>query len=781
MALEVATTPAESLFQEALSRHQQGELALAESLYGQVLALQPRHAGALHLAGVLALGRGDPQRARELLSQSVRINANVPQVHMDLGNALHSARRLDEALSSYSRATALKPDFLEALFNKTLVLQQLGRHEEALRACEQALRLQPNFVNALLTRALLLAALRRHAEALAAYDDCLQRLPAHGETLNNRGVLLLDMDRLEEALASFDRAAQLAERPPGVISNRGVALLRLGRLEEAERAFAHAVGLEPDNYEAHFNRANALRKLQRREEALQCFDAALAVRPDSNDAFLGRAETLAELGRYSDAAGCLIKLSSVVPQKDYALGLRVYLQSVLCNWEGYQTNVQQLVKAVKAGRRAAFPFSFLSVSDSAIAQLRCARTFVNASYPGATSALHRGESYGHDKIRVAYLSGDFRDHPVSTLLAGVVERHDRERFESVAISLRPAEDSPMGRRMQAAFDHFIAADKLGTAEIATLIREREIDILVDLMGFTSGCKTEVLALRPAPVQVSWLGFPGTMGAGYIDYTLADSWVVPRERLADYGEKIVWMPGCFQPNDRQRPMAPTPVDRREHSLPETGIVFCSFNNQYKLTPEMFAVWMRILREVSDSVLWVFVDEAAAAENLRNEATRHGVAAERLVFAPRASYPDHLARLRCADLFLDTFPFNGGASTSDALWAGLPVLTLTGEALAARMAGSLLRAVGIPELVSDNIEDYANTAITLARTPGAFAALRARLTEQRETAALFDSARFARHLERAFTFMRDRTERGKRPASFSVAELESPGPEVTLIGP
>lgn len=760
----------EAVFQEALSRHRNGDIALAEAFYKQVLTLQPRHAGALHLLGVLTLQKGAVQQACELLGQSIRADGQIPQVHLDLGNALHAAQRFEQALTSYERAVALKADFLEARFNRVLVLQQLQRFEQAWRGCEEVLALQPNFVNALFTRGALLGSLQRYEEALAAYDRCLQLAPGHADAHNNRGALLLGMQRPEEALAAFDAAIRLAEHSPGAMTNRGVALSRLNRLEEAERAFALATTLEPHNHEAHLSRANVLRKLQRTEESLQCLDTVIKLRPDGADALLSRAETLTELSRYAEAAGCIIKLATLLPQKDYAIGLRVYLQSVLCDWEGYSANARQLVEAVRAGKRAAYPFNFLSVSDSAAAQLRCARTFVKERYPAA-APLYQGESYQHNRIRVAYLSADLRDHPVATLLAGVLELHDRERFELIGLALRPAEDSAMGRRIRAVFDEFIQVDQLPAAEIASLIRAREVDVLIDLMGFTSFCRTEVLALRPAPAQVSWLGFPGTLGASYIDYLLADSFVVPRSRCADYAEKIVWMPDCFQPNDRLQQLAHGLPVRSDYGLPETGVVFCSFNNQYKLTPGLFEVWMRVLREAPASVLWIFTDEQTAFENLCREAIRHGVEPGRLVAAARVPYAEHLARMHCADLYLDTFPFNGGTSTSDALRAGLPVLTLTGEAFAARMAGSLLNTLGLTELVTSNIDAYAKIAIELGRNPTALSDLRLRVTTSAARSALFDTGRFCRHLERAFSFMRERSQRREPPASFCVAPLEA----------
>jgi protein O-GlcNAc transferase len=580
-------------------------------------------------------------------------------------------------------------------------------------------------------------------------------------------VLLLELNRPEDALESFDRALKLAPASAKVLNNRGNALLRLHRLNEAVASFDAAIALEPASFEALRNRGSALRKLGLKEAALASIDSALALRADSA-AMLDRAEILVDLKRYPEAIACLNQLLALAPKTNYAAGLRLHLKGLVCDWEDYEAQVRELRAAVEAGGRADYPFPFLSVTDSASAQARCARTFTEDKFPAAASAVWRGKRYRHAKIRVAYVSADLREHPVSALLAGVFEKHNRGRFETIAISLRPAEQSSMGQRIRAAFDSFIDVSQMSDRAVAELLRERQIDIAVDLMGYTQGSRTGILAHRPAPIQVNYLGFPGSMGASYMDYLLADEFLIPAAQRRHYREKVIWLPECFQANDDQRTTAGAPA-RRHFGLPELGFVFCCFNNHYKINPACFAVWMRLLRLAPGSILWLLAEEPAIRENLGRAAAAGDVDPKRLIFAPRIPYGDHLARLSCADLFLDTLPFNGGATASDALWAGVPVVTCAGEALAARMAGSLLTSVGLPELITHDLARYEALSLSLATTPDLLADYRARLKRNRHASALFDSERFCRHLESAYVSIWQRAESGKPPEALSVPAL------------
>jgi predicted O-linked N-acetylglucosamine transferase (SPINDLY family) len=768
-ALEPARAqPLNALFQQGLNRQREGALGEAQAIYENILSQQPRHAAALHLLGSLLLQQGNALRACDLLRQSTAVNPALAQVHSDLGNALWAAGHPEEAIGSYDRAIELDPKLCEAHFNRSVILQQLRRFEEALQSCERAVELQPTLVVALYNRAALLSGLNRTQDALGAYERCLQISPHHVEALNNRGVILLGLQQPEAALESFAAALCIVPRAAEALQNRGNALRRLSRHAEAIRSYEEALAVRPQFFEALLNRGHAYKELGNAEAALTNFDAAVALRPTSAEALFARAEVLADLHRYSEASATLVELLDIAPDEDYAPGLKLYLKAATCNWQQFDEHRRELLARVECGRRAAAPPALLALSDSASLQATCARTFVADRFVSAAHARHRAP-YAHRAIRVAYLSGDLRTHPVSRLLVRVLERHDQLRFHTLGLSLRPAEAGDFGERMRRAFDEFIDVSALGSAAIADLIAEREVDILVDLMGFTNGSRFEVLAARPAPIQVNFLGFPGTTGASFIDYILADDFLIPEQFSRHYSEQIARLPDCFQPNDDWSPLAAPACTRAELSLPNEAFVYCCFSNNYKFTPECFEVWMRVLRTVPGSVLWLLADSEAVSRHLGVEAERRGVDARRLIFAERAPYQEYLERLQHADLFLDTFPFNAGATASDALRAGVPVLTCAGEAFASRMAGSLLQAIGLPELITDNFKEYERQAVAIATTARRIDELRERLAEARIHSPLFDSTRYCRHLERAFTTMWERAERAASAASFNVEAL------------
>src|SRR5262249_5724845 len=439
-----------------------------------------------------------------------------------------------------------------------------------------------------------------------------------------------------------------------------------------------------------------------------------------------------------------------------------------CDWRRFASESSRLIDDVRAGKRASEPFVLIGLSGSAGDQLRCSEIYVRDDSRSASAPIWKGERYRHDRIRVAYLSADFRDHAVCRLLAGVFEQHDHARFETIAVSFGPDGPSEMRSRVQCAFDRFIDVRKNNDRDIANLSRDLEIDIAVDLMGFTKDSRCGIFALRAAPVQVNYLGYPGTMGADYMDYIIADRIVIPDSQRQHYREKVVWLPDTFQANDSMRRMEEHAATRADAGLPETGFVFCWFSNSYKITPPMFDIWMRLLRGVEGSVLWLVGGSPTVERNLRREADVRGVSPDRLVFVARIDYSTYLSRYRLADLFLDTLPFNAGATASDALWAGLPLITCSGEAFASRMAAILLQSIGLPELIAPSLARYETLALELARNRNVLAAAKSKLGRHRNAYPLFDTDRFRRHIEAAYLTMWQRYQRGDPPASFAVED-------------
>jgi predicted O-linked N-acetylglucosamine transferase (SPINDLY family) len=544
------------------------------------------------------------------------------------------------------------------------------------------------------------------------------------------------------------------------------SLLQLGRKPEALTCYESYLKGNPNSAEAWHNRGIALSQMQRFDEAVASFDKVLALRPDSAQTWSNRAHAQFEQKRYEEAVADYDKALALDPEAGSARGYRLLAKLWCCDWRNLDADIAEVSSRVRAGARVIQPFGHLSVSRDPADQLLCARLWSARQEP--QSPLWRGERYAHDKIRVAYVSGDFCVHPVSILMAGVFEHHDKSRFETTAISFGPDDGSDLRWRIARSFDRFVDVRGRMDFDIAKLMRELEIDIAVDLMGLTGAARNAILAHRPAPLQVNYLGFPGTMALPHMDYIIADPIVIPPNEARHYTEKIVHLPDTYMASDAHRRVADRVFTRADAGLPETGFVFACFNNSYKFSPAIFETWMRVLKVVDNSVLWLSEPNPVAKRNLADEAERHGVSRHRLVFAPFLDrIDDHLARLKLADLFLDTLPCNAHTTASDALFAGVPVLTTPGTTFAGRVGASLLSAIGLRELIAESLASYERRAIELARNPGVLAAIRETLKANQASHPLFDTARFTRHLEAAFAQVRERQRRGLAPESFSVA--------------
>jgi protein O-GlcNAc transferase len=647
-------------------------------------------------------------------------------------DALECLAREDyaDAESRLRRALLLVPARGSVLTNLSAALLRQGKIAEAAQFAEQSVGLDPRNAEGWLN----LAFCRRRAGALAEALACCERSvaakPDHPDGWSSRSAALLELQRPEEALESCDRAIALHAGHAEAWSNRGLALNALHRFDEAVASYQHATALDPRSAQAWTNLAVALADLGRYEESAACYDKALALEP--------------------------------LP---FALGDWLRARMQVCDWTGFDAACDRTLAAVDAGERAASPFALLAIASSPAQQRRCAEAYIAELFPaGALPAPHPRRVPG--RIRLGYFSRDFRNNALSYVLAGLFEQHDRSRFELFAFSFGPQVIDATRRRVEAAFEHFLDVSGKTDERIAQLARERGIDIAVDLKGLSGYARTGIFARRAAPVQVNYMGYPGTMGAPYIDYLIADRVVVPERELPHYAECVVWLPHTYWANDSKRPIARRTPTRAEAGLPEGAFVFCCFNNPAKITPDVFGLWMRLLGAAEGSVLWLLDHNAAATRNLRAEAQARGIAPARLVFAPQLEPSEHLARHRVADLVLDTFHYNAHTTAVDALWAGLPVLTFPGEAFASRVGASLLQALGLPELIAGSRGDYERLALSLASDRERLAAVRTKLARNIATHPLFDTALFAPHMEAAYTAMHGRCLQGLPPQRFEV---------------
>ena len=702
----------------------------------RALQLQPGFAQAWCCRGNALAGLGQLQPALECFDRAIALQPGFAEAYTNRGNARCTLHEYPAAIADFDRAIALQPEFAEAFSNRSTALHELGQLQAALESIDRAVRLRPGFAQAWSNRGNSLHALQRYAEAVESLDAAIRLQPDLAEAYNNRGNSRRELQQFAAAVADFDTAIRLKPGFAEAYSNRGDALHDLKQYAAAIESFDRAIALNPGYAEAYANRGNVRQYLQQFPQALQDFDSAFALNPEL----------------------------------DYLAGMRLYMKRLLCDWENIEAESLQVETGIARGKRAIIPFSTLAIYNSNTLQRTAGETYARQRYSAAASPLRPYPA--HDRIRIGYYSADFHTHAICNLMAEVFERHDKQSFQIFAFSFDPHPPDPMRVRVVAAMDQFLDVCDKSDSEIVQLSRELEIDIAIDLMGFTEHCRPAIFARRAAPIQVNYLGYPASMGADFMDYILADRTIVPESARADYSEKIASLPDTFQANDSTTVPSANPRTRAEEGLPEHGFVFCCFNNCYKIAPGLFDIWMRILHSVPGSVLWLLEDNQWVAASLRREAASRGIAPERLVFAQRVLLPDHLVRQQLADLFLDTLPFNAGATASPALRAGLPILTCMGQAFAGRMAASLLRAVDLPELVTTTPEAYESLAIELALNPARLLALRERLARNRTTTPLFDTARFTRNLEAAYTAVHARVHAGLPPDHIHIEPVPPP---------
>ncbi len=715
--------------------YRQRRLPEADRLLGQILQRASGDVGALHLAGLIAQETGRLPRAASLLSKAVKLSPRAAPLLDALAGVLNDLGQQQEALVQWDKATRIDPAFADAWVNRGTLLKALNRPAEAVDSYDRALAIEPNFAEAHYNRALALGQLRRFAEALDGFDRTIGLTPGFVEAHVGRGTILAESQRHEEAMASFRRA----------------------------------IALRPDHAEAHYNTGTSLLGLGRTRDAIGYFDKAIALRPDHADAYHNRGIAEEEQGLHEQALLSQEKALALRPDFDFLAGDLLQLRLTVCDWLNLDPSMPE---RIAKGERACAPFAALLAFEDPELQRKAAAIYAAAKHPadGRLGAIE--PKAPGDKIRVGYFSPDFREHPVARLMIGLFENHDRSRFDTVGFAYGPPVNDPMSERIAAACDEMVDLRGISDEAAARLARAMNIDIAVDLGGYTKFARTGIFALRAAPVQVSYIGYLGTMGADYIDYIVADRVMVPEEFRRFYTEKIVSLPS-FQSNPMDRPVSDAPVSRADAGLPETGFVFCCFNNNFKILPTIFAAWVRILKAVPRSVLWLYIAGDAAERNIRASATAAGLPADRIVFARNVPYPEYLARLRLADLFLDTAPYNAGTTASDALWMGLPVLTRLGQTFAGRMGASLLTAIDLPELIAPSAEAYEAMAIALADDPDRLTSIRQKLLANRSAARLFDTKRFARDIETAYAAMVQRSRAGLAPDHIDVTPSPATG--------
>jgi predicted O-linked N-acetylglucosamine transferase (SPINDLY family) len=589
------------------------------------------------------------------------------------------------------------------------------------------------------------------SQAALAYEEVLKASPVHDKSLYMLGYIAGQQGNFSKAVAYFDKAISINSHSSEYFLNRGNAHRNLYQLEAAIRDYDNSIELNSDVSETYLARATARHLRKDLIQAVADYSMAISINPDCAEAFFNMGQALLQLKQADSASISFFKALEIKPDFDFLLGTCLHSKMKLCDWGNLGEGLNILEAEVSSLKKVTTPFAALSLIDNPKLHLQAAQTYGNSKFASNLLLGPIPKRVPKDRIRVGYFSADFHNHATSYLMAELFEAHDRLKFEIYGFSFGPNSQDEMRNRLSKGFDKFLDVSKLPDSEIAQLSRDLEIDIAIDLKGYTEDSRTEVFAYRCAPIQVNYLGYPGTMGVDYMDYVIADPIVVSESNVDSFTEKIAYLPNCYQVNDSKRKISDNQFTRSDCGLPEKGFVFCCFNNSYKIHPQTFQIWMRILQSVEGSVLWLYEDNATASANLREEAERLAVDSNRLIFAPRLSMQEHLARHCMADLFLDTLPYNAHTTASDALWSGVPVLTCMGKSFAGKVAASLLNAIDLPELITYNEQKYEEKAVQIATDPQVLDSLKTRLSMNKTTSSLFNIGQFTSYFEVALSKM------------------------------
>lgn len=703
----------------------------------EAINIEPLNHGAWANLGNAQAGLNLTLDAKESYERALEIQPNSAEYLYNLANAFHQLKDFQSAVCLFQRSLSIDSKIAETHNNLSATLVEIGSFHEALKHTAAALNLKRDYPEAWNNRGRAFVAIGQYHEGLESYKNAVRIHPGYAEAWNNYGNLLCDLRQYSQGIESYEKAIQI----------------------------------KPSYAEAWSNYGNALSDLNSHDKALDCYRKAIECNPVYADGWRNQGSVFNNLGRYADALTSYRHAFLLDPHLDYLQGGIVHAQMKICDWHQIDERIEKIHEGLKAGRKVATPFEVLSISDDPHLHKLAANTYAVDKFPIVNTdfSINVFESVSESpkKLRIGYFSADFRQHAVAYLSAKLFELHDSEQIETIGFYFGPATNDGMHTRISQAFDRFIDIRYISDNEVARIAREIGIDIAVDLGGYTQYSRTRIFALRVAPIQVNFLGYPGTMGVNYYDYIIADTTLITERELEHYSEKIVFLPDVYQPNDADRTLIKNDKLFEKYNIFSDNFIFACFNNTYKITPEIFKSWMKILASVPKSVLWLFKDNEFAVNNLRQHAARNGVDSDRLIFAEKMPQAEHLVRISKADLFLDTFPYNAHTTASDALWVGLPLLTLMGKAFPSRVAASLLQSIGMSELITRTLVDYVEKAIHIASDSSEIFRLKKQLEEARLSGPLFDSIRFTKNLETAYQFMYKNYKLGYSPQHIRIS--------------
>ncbi|BEI36383.1 tetratricopeptide repeat protein [Polynucleobacter sp. HIN7] len=743
------------LLNKALESLGNSNLDSAELYLNQASKLQAHNPHVLGLLGIVYTQRGNYPDALKFLNDSLRILPKNPLTLSNLGNVYASLKNFENAIEFYKKSIKVNPNYVEAWSNVGNALQEIDCFEEAITHYDKALSLRPDFAEAWSNKGNALQALKRFEEAVIHYDKALSLNPNYAEAWSNKGNALQELKRLDEAIAHYDKALSLKPSYLKGYIGKGNTLVELKRFEEAVIYYDKALEFKPDYAEAHSAKGNALYELKLFDAAIDHHNKALKLKPDYAAGWINKGVTVNELGDYDEAIVCFSQALNLKPDVFWVDGYLIHAKMKICNWSELSTHLESISEKIMGNQKVIRPFALLSLVDDPVLHKKAAHTYVQY-YFSSNSELGSIPKYSKkERLRIAYFSPDFRTHPVSHLTSELFELHDRSRFEVIAFSLQktPPGDQ-MNVRLRNVFDHFIEVNQLSDLEVAKLARHLEIDIAIDLAGHTQHSRGGIFSYRAAPIQVNWLGYPGTTGIKFIDYLVADRTIIPISEQHMYSEKIAHLPNTYMVDDSKRTPSDRIFTREECGLPRNRFIYCCFNNDFKFNPFILDCWARILLATQNSVLWISENNRNFQKNILAEFENRDIEPSRIIFAGRVdSMGDYLARYRLADLFLDTYPYGAHTTAIDSLKAGVPILTLMGQSFASRVAASLLNTIGLGELITFSQEEYEALAIDFAMAPNKLEDVKLKLRDNLQITPLFNTSLFAKNLEAIYLKMYD----------------------------
>lgn len=709
-----------------------GNLNKAKKISEHYLIKNPKDLNALQILSGVFFHSKDFENAKIVLKRLIEINSSNAQIHNNYALALFNLSEFEKALECLNKAIKIDQNYAEAYYNRGNVFLKLQNRELALKSFDRAIELSPDYKMA----------------------------------LNNKGNLLKDIGKLDEALLSYQRAIKIKPINPEEINNCGNIYFEMERYSEALNYFSTAIKINPNLYQAHYNLGKVLNKIGNKNKAIESYKNSIQLNDKFVNSFFNLGNLYLEQKNYSEAINCFEKVLDIKPNQDFLLGNIFYAKASLCDWSSFETFKEELENKIRDSQKVCLPFYSLALTNSPELQKIASKTYFESKFEGIKREKSLNFKYDNKKIKVAYYSADFHSHATMYLIANLFEQHNKDKFEIVGFSYGRSPKDEMNSRAKNAFDHFFDVSEKTDKEIANFSRDLKIDIAVDLKGYTRDNRFGIFVEGCSPIQVSYLGYPGTLGSNCIDYIIADKTIIPKDFQKFYSEKVIYMPDTYQVNDPTIKIDYQKIKKADYGLPDNKFIFCSFNQNYKITPSVYNIWIKILKETKNSIIWILSENKKSRENLLEKLNLSQIDRDRLIFAEKLPHKDHLCRLKLADLFLDSFPCNAHTTASDALRSGVPVLTYKGKTFASRVAASLNYSFGLNALVAKDQKEYLDLAVEIGNNRAKLLHFKKLIKTNFDKSPLFDIKSFTKNLEKAYIKIYQNYKAGFQPENLFI---------------